>query len=282
MEVTEKAPAKINLLLNILGKRDDGFHEMELVMTPIDLSDRVTVADRNDGQIRVSSDSSFMPHNENNITYKAAAALRKYAKINRGIDISIMKNIPIAAGLGGGSADAAAVLRGLNKLWDLNLSLDELDSLGRSIGSDVPFCLYNQTSFAYGRGEQIQFIGEMPACWVIVVKPPKGISSWTVFQNLSIDKLHNYNSEELIHTINKNNYKEMTAWCGNALEEVSAEQRPMIKRVKDKMLRFGLDTALMSGTGPTVIGLTQKKAIADRVVNSLRGFCEEVYLVRTL
>lgn len=282
MEIIEKAPAKINLLLDVVGKREDGFHEMELVMTSIDLSDRLTLTPQENEQITLSSDSAFMPLDERNIVHKTATLLKETYKIEKGVHIDIQKNIPIAAGLGGGSSDAAAVLRGLNTLWSLDLSLEELAQLGAQIGSDVPFCVYGRTAYASGRGDEVELIDEIPQCWIVLVKPPKGISSWTVFEQLAIEELPHFDSEKMINAIKAKNYEKVVASAGNALEGVSAQQQPLITRVKKKMLEFGADTAVMSGTGPTIFAMTQKYSKAKRIVNGLKGFCQEVYLVRTL
>lgn len=281
MSLYEKAPAKINLCLNVLRKRNDGFHEMEMLMTPIDLADRLTF-DSNEKGITLDSNSSFMPLDERNIVYKTAQLIRNTYNVAEGADIFIEKNIPIAAGLGGGSSDAAATLRGLNRLWHLDLSLDDLAQLGAQIGSDVPFCVYNQTAFVSGRGDIVEPISPFPKAWVILVKPPKGISSWTVFKDLEISQLSVYDIKTMREAIDSHSFKEAVQYAGNALEVQAVKQNPMIIEVKDKMLQFGAETALMSGTGPTVYGLTQNIKKAKRIVNGLKGFCKEVYLVRTL
>lgn len=282
MEIVEKAPAKINLTLNVLNKRPDGFHEMRMVMTSIDLSDHLTFNERNDQQITLSSNAAFIPLNKKNIVYQAVRLLKERYEIQKGVDINIDKQIPVAAGLGGGSSDAAATLRGLNRLWELGLTLEELALIGEQLGSDVPFCIYNKTAYATGRGEVIKLIHEIPQCWVILVKPPKGISSWTVFEELDLASLPHYNHDKMIEAINENNYEEMIRYAGNALEEISGKYRPDIRMIKGKMEKFGADVAIMSGTGPTVYGLTQQYSKAQRIVNGLKGFCREVYLVRTL
>lgn len=282
MEIVEKAPAKINLTLNVLDKRADGFHEMRMVMTSIDLSDHLTFNKRNDQKVILSSNTAFMPLNRKNIVYQAVQLLKEHHEIKSGVDISIDKQIPIAAGLGGGSSDAAAALRGLNRLWRLGHTLDELALIGEQLGSDVPFCIYNKTAYATGRGELIELIHEIPQCWVILVKPPKGISSWTVFGELDLNVIPQYDHYKMIEAINLNDYEGMVQHAGNALEEISIRQQPDIKKIKEKMEKFGADVAVMSGTGPTVYGLTQQYSKAQRIVNGLKGFCKEVYLVRTL
>lgn len=182
MEVIEKAPAKINLCLDVLHKRDDGYHEMEMVMTSVDLADRIVLKTIEENQIVIHSNNGFLPLDQRNHAYKAAKLFKDTYHIEKGVDITIEKNIPIAAGLAGGSSDAAATLRGLNRLWQLNLSNDELALIGEKIGSDVPYCIYGGTAYATGRGEKIQQIDAIPQCWVVLVKPKKGISTWTVFE----------------------------------------------------------------------------------------------------
>lgn len=282
MEIIEKAPAKINLSLDVLHKRDDGYHEMEMVMTSIDLADRLTLTLLEEDRIVIETNRSFLPLDERNIAYRAANLLKKAFDVKQGVHIHIEKNIPVAAGLGGGSSDAAATLRGVNQLWNLKLSLEELAEFGEQIGSDVPFCIYGGSAYAYGRGEKIQPIKEVPQCWVVLVKPRRGISSWTIFEHLQVDKLAHPDTEFLLRAIQNMDYPSMVQHLGNALEEVSIAKQPKIKLIKNKMLEFGADTALMSGTGPTIYGLCQKYSRAQRVFNGLKGFCDEVYLVRTL
>ncbi|SDK06664.1 4-(cytidine 5'-diphospho)-2-C-methyl-D-erythritol kinase [Alkalibacterium thalassium] len=281
MEEYEKAPAKINVCLNVLSRRPDGFHEMEMVMTPVDLADRLTFK-LTDEAVTLDSSSSFMPLNEKNIVYKTALLLKRTYGVRYGADIFIDKHIPIAAGLGGGSADAAATLRALNRLWRLNLTLDELAELGEQIGSDVPFCVYGQTAYVTGRGEKVEPLPSFPHAWVIIVKPPKGISSWTVFKDLDVANLPVFDVNEMKEAVIQSDYKRIIKATGNALEEKAVEQNHMVKEIKEKMSSFGADTALMSGTGPTVYGLTQNLSKARRIVNGLKGFCKEVYLVRTI
>lgn len=281
MEEIEKAPAKINLCLNVSKKRVDGYHDMEMIMTPIDLNDRLSFNPMDKG-ITIDSNSSFMPLNEKNIVYKTADLLRNKYGIEKGVSIYIDKHIPIAAGLGGGSSDAAATLRALNRLWQLELSLEELALIGEEIGSDVPFCVYNQTAYVTGKGNHIQPIRSFPFSWVVIAKPSKGISSWTVFKELNVPDLPVYPVNQLRLAIEENDFNQCMRYTGNALEAEAIKQNPLIEELKAKMLEFGADTALMSGTGPTVYGLTQNKNKANRLVNGLKGFCKDVFLVGTL
>lgn len=282
MEIIEKAPAKINLSLDVLHKREDGYHEMKMVMTSVDLADRIVLKTIEEDRIVIHSTNGFLPLDQRNHAYKAAKILKDTYHIEKGVDITIEKNIPIAAGLAGGSSDAAATLRGLNRLWDLKLTKDELAILGEKIGSDVPYCIYGGTAYATGRGEKIQQIQDIPQCWVVLVKPKKGISTWTVFENLSFDQLIHPEIPQMLTAIQDNDYRQMVDSTGNALETVSAVKQPDIKRIKKKMIEFGADAALMSGSGPTIYALCKKYSKAQRVYNGLKGFCNEVYLVRTL
>ncbi|QQP70366.1 4-(cytidine 5'-diphospho)-2-C-methyl-D-erythritol kinase [Carnobacterium sp. CS13] len=282
MEVIEKAPAKINLSLDVLQKREDGYHELEMVMTSIDLADRVTLKTIADNQISIRSNNGFLPLDQRNHAYKAALLIKETFDIQLGVDIVIEKKIPIAAGLAGGSSDAAATLRGLNQLWDLGLTLEELAVLGAEIGSDVPYCVYGGSAFATGRGEKIEPLDEIPQCWVVLVKPKKGISTGTVFSALAYDTIEHPDTQAMLAAIKTQNYNKMTQYAGNALEKTSIIRQPAIETIKQKMLQFGADTALMSGSGPTIFALCRKYSRAQRVYNGLKGFCNEVYLVRTL
>lgn len=282
MEVIEKAPAKINLSLDVLHKREDGYHEMEMIMTSIDLADRLTLKELEKDQIRIESNNGFLPLDQRNIAYRAAQLLKETFQIDKGVEIKIEKKIPIAAGLGGGSSDAAATLRGLNRLWDLNLSVEALAELGAQIGSDIPFCVHGGTAFATGRGDQLETLKEVPQCWVVLVKPKKGISSWTIFEKLAVEELEHPETEKVLAAIEADDYELMARHMANALEEVSIAKQPKIKTIKEKMLQFGADAALMSGTGPTIYSVCKNYSRAQRVYNGLKGFCNEVYLVRTL
>lgn len=282
MEIIEKAPAKINLSLDVLHKREDGYHEMKMVMTSVDLADRIVLKTIEEDRIVIHSTNGFLPLDQRNHAYKAAKLLKDTYHIEKGVDITIEKNIPIAAGLAGGSSDAAATLRGLNRLWNLKLTKEELATLGEEIGSDVPYCIYGGTAYATGRGEKIQQIKDIPQCWVVLVKPKKGISTWTVFENLSFEQLVHPEIPQMLTAIEADDYSQMVNSTGNALETVSAVKQPDIKRIKKKMIQFGADAALMSGSGPTIYALCKKYSKAQRVYNGLKGFCNEVYLVRTL
>lgn len=277
-----KAPAKINLTLDVLYKRPDHYHEVEMIMTTVDLADRIGLESTEDGSIKIMSADRFVPNDHKNLAYQAAQLIKDTYAIKEGVVISIEKEIPIAAGLAGGSSDAAATLKGLNELWKLGLSLDELAELGSKIGSDVSFCVYGGTALATGRGEKIQELPVPPTCWVVLAKPKMGVSTADVYGGLKLDEIEHPNTAQMIQAIETGNYELLCQSVGNVLESVTFNLQPDVVTIKEQMKRFGADAVLMSGSGPTVFGLVDSESRMTRIYNGLRGFCEEVYAVRLL
>lgn len=276
-----KAPAKINLTLDVLHKRPDNYHEIEMIMTTVDLADRIGLKATESG-IHIESADRFVPNDSRNLAYQAAKLLKDTFHIKSGVIISLEKQIPVAAGLAGGSSDAAATLKGLNQLWQLNLSLDELAELGAKIGSDVSFCVYGGTALAKGRGEIIQELPAPPNCWVILAKPTIGVSTADVYGAFDVAKAEHPNTAEMVHALKAGDYQAMCNNLGNALESVTLQMHPEVAQIKEQMKKFGADAVLMSGSGPTVFGLVQQEARIPRIYNGLRGFCGEVYVVRLI
>lgn len=277
-----KAPAKINLTLDVLHKRPDGYHEVEMIMTTVDLADRIGLEIREDGAIHIISVDRFVPNDHRNLAYQAAKILKEMYKVNSGVSIKIEKNIPVAAGLAGGSSDAAATLKGLNVLWGLNLTLDELAQIGTKIGSDVAFCVYGGTALATGRGEKIQELPAPANCWVILAKPTLGVSTADIYGNLKIDRIVHPKTTTMVDAIKDKDYDLMCNSLGNVLEDVTLKLYPEVANLKEQMQRFGADAVLMSGSGPTVFGLVNQESRVQRIYNGLRGFCDEVYAVRLM
>ena len=277
-----KAPAKINLTLDVLYKRPDNYHEVEMIMTTVDLADRIGLEPRADGEIKIISTDRFVPNDERNFAYQAAKLLKDTYGITEGVSIKIDKEIPIAAGLAGGSSDAAATLRGLNEMWNLNLTMDQLAEHGAKIGSDVSFCIYGGTALATGRGEKIKELPAPPTCWVVLAKPKIGVSTADVYGGLKLEGIEHPNTKQMIKAIEKQDYELLCKSLGNVLETVTFKLHPEVITIKEQMQRFGADAVLMSGSGPTVFGLVDSETRATRIYNGLRGFCEEVYTVRML
>lgn len=281
--VSEKAPAKINLTLDALRKRTDGYHELESIMTTVDLADRIDLFLRQDQRITLGSSSGLVPHDERNLAYRAALLLQEKTGVRKGVHIQIDKRIPVAAGLAGGSSDAAATLRGCNQLWGLGLSEKELTELGAEIGSDVPFCVYRGTALAQGRGEILSPLPRPPICWVILAKPSISVPTADIFQRLVVDQIDQHpDTEKMIQAIRAGDYWSIVKNMGNILEPVTFDLYPEVKKIKNKMIAFGADGVLMSGSGPTVFSLVRTDSQVKRLVNSLRGFCKQVFAVRML
>ncbi|MGH2329968.1 4-(cytidine 5'-diphospho)-2-C-methyl-D-erythritol kinase [Streptococcus uberis] len=282
VSIIERAPAKINLGLDVLGKREDGYHDLEMVMISIDLCDYVTVSPLKDDVIMIESDCPKMPINEKNDVYKVAKLIKSRYAISEGVSILLNKKIPVCAGMGGGSSDAAATIRALNQLWDLKLSMEEMIAIGIAIGSDVPYCIQAGCAKIGGKGDRIELIDRKLSSWVVLVKPDFGISTRTVFPEIDCDVISRVDISAIVNALEENNYSDLITHMGNALEDISIARKPFIQKVKDKMVAAGADVALMTGSGPTVFALCQTEKQANRVFNSVKGFCKEVYKVRTL
>lgn len=284
MEWIERAPAKINLTLDVLYKREDDYHQLEMVMSSVDLADHLTFTPLQEDKIEVYTNKAFLPVDKRNHVYQAVRLVKEKYQISSGMRIEIEKRIPVAAGLGGGSTDAAATLRGLNKLWKLNLSVEELIEIGMKIGTDVPYSIVGGTAFVSGKGEKVRPIKPMPPCWVVLAKPKISVSTKTVFRALEVERLQDYQPTSRIveAAIESGDYYEMVNNLSNALEIVTFDRHPKLEQLKERMLKYGMDGVTMSGSGPTILGFSRNFSRAKRVYNSLRGFCEEVYIVRTL
>ncbi len=280
--IYETAPAKINLTLDTLFKRDDGFHEVEMIMTTIDLNDRLSFELRKDRKIIVDVEQSYVPSDNKNLAYKAAELMKKTYNLKQGITITIDKNIPVSAGLAGGSTDAAATMRGMNRLYNLNRPLEELCELGIQIGTDIPFCILGKTALCKGKGEIIKFLDKPPSAWVIVAKPDLGISSPDIFKKLDLKQSYNVHTDACEAALISEDYDLLCKSLSNRLEPVSGKMYTEILKIKANMLENGADGAVMSGSGPTVYGLTRKERQAKHVYNAVNGCCNEVHIVRLL
>ncbi|GAV15961.1 4-(cytidine 5'-diphospho)-2-C-methyl-D-erythritol kinase [Paenibacillus sp. chi10] len=283
MKVYEKAPAKINLLLDVLRKREDGYHDVEMVMTMVDLADRLEMEELPRDTIIISSQAGYIPLDEKNLAFQAAKLIKERYEVKQGVYIHLDKKIPVAAGLAGGSSDAAATLRGLNRLWKLGIPDEELQVLGAELGSDVPFCVTGGTAIARGRGEALEMIEQPPQCWVVLAKPPINVSTADVYGRLRASQITEHPSlDQMRRAIQIQSFQGVCESLGNVLEDVTLPLHPEVQQLKDAMLRLGAEGVLMSGSGPTVFGLVSKESKIARIYNGLRGFCKEVYAVRLL
>ena len=282
--ITVKAPAKINLVLDTLYKRDDHFHEVEMIMTTVDLADYITVKELATDKIVIKSDQYQVPLNENNLAYKAAKLFKDHFNVRKGVEIFIKKKIPVAAGLAGGSSDAAATLKALKELWKVNCTLDELANLAEKLGSDIPFCVYGGTALATGRGEIIKPIPSPPKCWVILVKPRIGVSTKEVYQALDAKNASHPDVKAMLNSIYAQDFDGVCESIGNTLEDVTLKKYPVVAEIKNKLIQFGADAVLMSGSGPTVFALVRKEYKLKRIINSINGSMRnhEVHAVRLI
>lgn len=280
--MTLPAYAKLNLTLDILRKRPDGYHDLRMVMQSIALHDTVTVCtETGDGEITVRTDREDLPGGPGNIAWKAAQAFYDAAGIhNSGTEILLEKHIPMQAGMAGGSADGAAVLRALQALYAPEMPRWELEQIGLQVGSDVPFCVRGGTALAEGRGEVLTDLPPLPACAIVVCKPAFGLSTPALFGRVRVEKLSRHPDQDAMQqALAAGDLAAVARQMGNVFEEVlTAEESREIAYLKDVMLRCGALNAVMTGSGPTVFGLFAQKDRAERAVEILRDHYPQLFL----
>lgn len=274
--------AKINLTLDILGKRPDGYHEVAMIMQSVALHDTLSLEKMREG-IGLKINVPWMKADESNLVWKAAALVQERCGLKGGVNIHLTKRIPVAAGLAGGSADAAAVLRGMDRLYGLGLSDEELCALGAELGSDIPFCLMGGTMLSTGRGEVLRRLKGMPTAWVVLAKPRVSVSTAWAYQNYDDQGAERHPDNELVEKkIIAQDLKAMAPLLCNVLESVTIKKYEVIERYKKLMLEKGALVSMMSGSGPTVFGLTAKKGEALRIAGFLRHVTRaDVFVTRT-
>ena len=279
-----KARAKINLSLDVLGKREDGYHDVRMVMQTIGIYDRLIITKIPEDEIRIQSNLFYLPINENNLIYKAAKLLKDEFGFAGGVDVNLNKFIPVAAGMAGGSTDAASTLFGINKIYELGLSQNKLMELGVQIGADVPYCIMRGTALAEGIGEQLSRLKPVPHMWIVVAKPPINISTKLVYEQLDMnDILYHPNVDKMIQAINKESIEEIAANMGNVLERVTIPLYPIIDSIKNDMLSHGAINAMMSGSGPTVFGIfpNERTALTGQPFLKFKKEAKQVYITET-
>ena len=270
---SQKAYAKINLALDVTGKRPDGYHEVSMIMQSVSLHDQLTFWPMESG-ISLTCNLPGLPCDSGNLAYRAVELLRRHCGINRGIRIHLEKRIPMAAGLAGGSSDAAAVLRGLNRLWELGLEPAELEQLAAQLGSDVPFCLWGGTVHATGRGEKLEALPDYAGLGVLLVHPAVEVSTAWVYGRFdwrawSAERGGRHDLVEIRRAVAEKDFAALTGSLFNALETVTIPAHPLIAEIKSQLRQAGADGVLMSGSGPTVFALTPDRASAAAMARSL-------------
>ncbi|MCR5755922.1 MAG: 4-(cytidine 5'-diphospho)-2-C-methyl-D-erythritol kinase [Acetatifactor sp.] len=258
----KKAYAKINLGLDVIGTLPNGYHEVKMIMQTVGIYDVLTF-EKTESDITISTDSGELPVGEDNLIYKAAKLLMDTYKVKGGVRIHLEKHIPIAAGMAGGSTDAAATLKGVNELYGLGCTLEELQKIGVKIGADVPYCLMGGTALAEGIGEKLTGLPAAPQCYLLVAKPDINVSTKYVYEHLDAEPILNHpDIDGMIAAIRSDNLEGVASRLGNVLETVTENAYPIIGELKQLMLESGASGSLMSGSGPTVFGIFTDKTKA--------------------
>ena len=279
--ISLKALAKINLGLDVVRRREDGYHEVRMVMQTIHLYDRLEMEKTATPGIELSTNLSYLPVNENNLVYRAGKLLMDEFGIAEGIKVYLNKRIPVAAGMAGGSTDAAAMLYGMNELFELGLSREQLMERGVKIGADVPYCLMRGTALAEGIGEKLTPLAPMVKCPVLIAKPAISVSTKFVYQNLKLDADTKHpDIDKLIKDIRAQDLGAIAGDMGNVLESVTIPNYPVIAQIKEQMMDSGAINAMMSGSGPTVFGLFEEEETAQAAYQKMKesGLAKQVYL----
>ena len=276
-----KALAKINLGLDVLGRRENGYHDVRMVMQSVYLYDNVRLEAREEPGIELSSNLYYLPDDSGNIAYKAEQMMIEEFHLEGGVRITLDKHIPVAAGMAGGSSNAAAVLFGMNRLFGLELTRQELMERGVQLGADVPYCILRGTVLAEGIGEKLTVLPSIPKCAVLIAKPPVSVSTRVVYVALDSKEIVKHpDIDGLIRALEEGSLKHAAACMGNVLEDVTIPKYPVIREIKQEMMEAGALNAMMSGSGPTVFGLFENKIKARNAQERIRrkALAKQVYV----
>ena len=285
-----KARAKINLGLDVIGRRENGYHDVRMVMQTVGLYDRIIMTRIPEKEIRIKTNIGFLPVNENNLVYKAIMLMKSKYKLDGGIEVDLNKFIPVAAGMAGGSSDAASALFGMNRLYELNLPIGELMNIGVEIGADVPYCIMRGTALAEGIGEKLTRLPDMvlkmsmPFCHILIAKPPVNVSTKLVYENLDSTQIKSHpDIDGIIEAIKLKDVALVASRMGNVLESVTVPLYPVIDSIKRDMIEHGAINAMMSGSGPTVFGIfpDEQSMIACQQFLRQKGEARQVYTTET-
>ena len=280
-QIELKALAKINLGLDVLGRRENGYHDVRMVMQSIYLYDEVKIVKKKEPGITLTTNLKFLPTGDGNIAYKAAQLLMDEFDLKEGVQITLNKHIPVAAGLAGGSSNAAAVLFGINRMFSLGLSQKELMERGVTLGADVPYCVMRGTVLAEGIGEILTPLPACPKCHVLIAKPPISVSTKLVYEKLDSHEIENHpDIDGIIDGLYDQDITKVASRMGNVLEKVTIEEYPVIEQIKNVMKEQGALNAMMSGSGPTVFGLYETKEKARKAAAKIREkqLAKQVYV----
>ena len=275
--------AKINLGLDVVRKRDDGYHEVRMIMQTVQMYDQLNMAASSRPGIRLVTNLAYLPNKENNLVYRAANMLMEEFHVKQGLDIRLRKMIPVAAGMAGGSSDAAAAFIGVNRIFRLGLSMDELMQRAVQVGADVPYCLMRGTVLAEGMGEKLTPLAPMPPCHILIGKPGISVSTKFVYGNLRAREIKEHpDISGMVRAIEEGSLLGVTARMANVLEWVTIPAHPVIEEIKRNMIEHGACNALMSGSGPTVFGIFDNRRTSEAASRALKrsGLTRQVFLTR--
>lgn len=275
------APAKINISLDVLRRRDDGYHDVKMIMQSVSLFDTIEVELESSNDIKITSNKDNIPLDERNIAYKAAKLFLDEVNENYGVNIRIEKNIPVAAGLAGGSTDAAAVLIALNNIFGKKFSKDKLMELGARLGADVPFCIMQGTAISEGIGEKLTPLPAPNIENILLVKPPIDVSTKWVYQNLDLKNATHPDIDAASEIIKSGDVFDLPKVMGNILESVTVKKHPIIDEIKYEMIRAGASVSMMSGSGPSVFGFFENENLAKNALDFFKTKYDEVFLINS-
>ena len=276
-----KALGKINLGLDVLGRRDNGYHDVRMVMQTVYLYDQIKIERTKEPGIQLSTNLFYLPVNENNLAYQAANLLMEEFQISEGVKITLDKHIPVAAGMAGGSSNAATVLFGINQMFSLGLSQKELMECGVTLGADVPYCIMRGTVLAEGIGEILTPLPDMPKCYILIAKPPISVSTKMVYEKLDAHEIQEHpDIDGILHGLENQDLQQIASCMGNVLEKVTIEEYPVIEEIKSVMKDNGALNAMMSGSGPTVFGIYDDKQQAKNAASKIKELqlAKQVYV----
>lgn len=280
-QIKLNARAKINITLDVLRKRDDGYHDLSMIMQTINLCDNITITATDNDNIEMTSNYSWLPCDNRNLVYKAAELMREKYSIKEGLKIHLTKNIPVAAGMAGGSSDCAATLIGLRNMFKIKADDNELMTLGKTLGADVPYCILRGTALAEGIGEKLTQLPPFPNTIVLIAKPPINVSTSVVFGNFDLSKVDKHpDNNRIIELIKDKDLKGICENMCNVLESVTVKNYPVIADIKKSMIEYGAMGSLMSGSGPTVFGFFEDYNTALSALKNIRSKyrIKEIYI----
>lgn len=275
-EVTLKARAKVNIGLDVVSRRDDGYHDVRMIMQTINLYDKLKIHWNDDeniteSKIKIKTNLPYLPTDQRNLVYQIIETMLEKFKVTASVFVDLYKMIPVAAGMAGGSTDAAATIVGMNDLFDFGMTMDEMVEFSKEFGADIPYCMYGGTALAEGVGQDLKFIEDFPDAHVVIAKPKFAMSTAYVYRNLVIDKhLKHPDIDGIITAIKAYRLDLVGALMGNVLESVTAKEYPVIEKIKKVMMEAGAHGSIMSGSGPTVFGIFEDKQDAHRAKKMLK------------